>query len=144
MQQLETMPTLTDKVVVITGGSSGIGHAAALDCARRGAKVLVTGRRPAPLDAVAALHSNIERLVADVAESEEAARTIAAATEKWGRLDVLVNNAGAGAILPLADATATAIASIFAANVVGPSLLTAAALPHLGAVKGVCAQDYFH
>lgn len=130
------MPALTDKVVVITGGSSGIGHAAALDCATRGARVLVTGRRPAQLEAVVALHSNIDGLVADVAVPEDATRTIAAAIEKWGRLDVLVNNAGAGAILPLADATATAIASIFAVNVVGPSLLTAAALPHLGAAKG--------
>ncbi len=130
------MPALTDKVAVITGGSSGIGHAAALACATRGARVLVTGRRPAQLEAVVALHPNIEGLVADVAVPEDATRTIAAALEKWGRLDILVNNAGAGAILPLADATATAIASIFAVNVVGPSLLTAAALPHLGAAKG--------
>ncbi|WP_295137331.1 SDR family oxidoreductase [uncultured Reyranella sp.] len=130
------MPTLTDMVVVITGGSSGIGHATALDCAQRGAMVLVTGRRRALLDEAAALHSNIEGLVADVAVPEDAERTIAAAIEKWGRLDVLVNNAGAGAILPLADATEAVIANIFAVNVVGPSLLTAAALPHLGMARG--------
>lgn len=130
------MPALTEKVVVITGGSSGIGYAAALDCARRGAKVLITGRRPANLNAVVALHSSIEGFVADVAVPEDASRTIAAAIEKWGRLDVLVNNAGAGAILPLADATEAAIANIFAVNVVGPSLLTTAALPYLGAAKG--------
>lgn len=131
------MSALTDKVVVITGGSSGIGHAAALDFARIGARVLVTGRCRARLDEAAVLHSNIEALVADVAVPEDAARTIAAATEKWGRLDVLVNNAGAGAILPLADATEAAIANIFAVNVVGPSLLTIAALPYLEAAKGV-------
>ena len=130
------MSALTDKVVVITGGSSGIGHAAALAFARGGARVLVTGRRRALLDEAAALHSNIEGLVADVAVPEDAAPTIAAAIEKWGRLDVLINNAGAGAILPLADATEAAIANIFAVNVVGPSLLTTAALPHLGAAKG--------
>lgn len=130
------MSALTDKVVVITGGSSGIGHAAALDFARGGARVLVTGRRRARLDEAAVLHSNIEALVADVAVPEDAARTIAAAIDKWGRLDVLVNNAGAGAILPLADATEAAIANIFAVNVVGPSLLTTAALPYLGAAKG--------
>ena len=130
------MSALTDKVVVITGGSSGIGHAAAFDFAREGAHGLVTGRRRARRDEAAVLHSNIEGLVADVAVPEDAARTIAAAIEKWGRLDVLVNNAGAGAILPLADATEAAIANIFAVNVVGPSLLTTAALPYLGAAKG--------
>lgn len=130
------MSALTDNVVVITGGSSGIGRAAALDFARGGARVVITGRRRALLDEVAAVHSNIEGLVADVAVPGDAARTIAAAIGKWGRLDVLVNNAGAGAILPLADATEAAIANIFAVNVVGPSLLTAAALPYLGAAKG--------
>ena len=63
-------------------------------------------------------------------------RTVAKALDTWGRLDVLVNNAGAGAILPLADATADRITNIFAVNVLGPSLLAAAALPHLAAAKG--------
>jgi NAD(P)-dependent dehydrogenase (short-subunit alcohol dehydrogenase family) len=132
----EPMSTLKDRVVLITGGSSGIGRAAALDCAVRGAKVLVTARRRAQLDEAVADHPNIEGLVADVAVPEDAARTIALTIEKWGRLDVLVNNAGAGAILRLADANAAAITAIFAVNVVGPSLLTAAALPYLEAVKG--------
>lgn len=130
------MPLLTDKVVVITGGSSGIGRAAALDCAARGAKVLITARRRTQLDATVADHPAIFGLVADVAIPDDATRTVAAAVERWGRLDALVNNAGAGAILHLADATAEAITRIFAVNVVGPSLLAAAALPHLEAAKG--------
>ena len=48
------MPTLQDKVVIVTGGSSGIGRAAALSFAGLGAKVLITGRRQPPLDAAAA------------------------------------------------------------------------------------------
>lgn len=127
---------LTDKVIVITGGSSGIGRATALDCARRGAKVLVTARRATTLAAAAADHPNIGALVADVANPGDADRTIAAALDKWGRLDALVNNAGAGAILPLVDVTAETVARIFAVNTVGPSLLAAAALPHLEATKG--------
>lgn len=130
------MSTLTGRVVIVTGGSSGIGRAAALGCATRGAKVLVTARRRAQLDEAVADHPNIEGFVADVARPEDAARTIAMAVERWGRLDVLVNNAGAGAILPLADVSATVITGIFAVNVVGPSLLTAAALPYLEAEKG--------
>jgi NAD(P)-dependent dehydrogenase (short-subunit alcohol dehydrogenase family) len=130
------MSMLDDKVVIVTGGSSGIGRAAALTFARQGAKVVITGRRSAMLDEVVAEHPNIWGLVADVAAPEDAARTIAKAVETWGRLDVLVNNAGAGALLSLSDATAEPITNIFAVNVVGPSLLAAAALPHLAATKG--------
>ncbi|HEY8514111.1 MAG TPA: SDR family oxidoreductase [Candidatus Binatia bacterium] len=127
---------LQDTVAIVTGGSSGIGRATALDLAARGARVVVTGRRAQPLEATAAEHPDVVGLVADVAMPQDAARTVATAIETWGRLDVLVNNAGAGAILPLADATAERIASIFAVNVIGPSLLAAAALPHLAAAKG--------
>lgn len=130
------MSTLKDKVVIVTGGSSGIGRAAAVDFAELGAKVIVTARRAAALEEAASIHPNIVALVADVASAEDAARTVAKAIETWGRLDVLVNNAGAGAILPLADVTQERIASIFAVNVVGPSLLASAALPHLIATQG--------
>lgn len=130
------MGAFKDKVVIVTGGSSGIGQAAALAFADQGAKVLITARRAALLEAAAASHANIAPLAADVASPDDAARTIATAVAEWGRLDVLVNNAGAGAILPLADATAERIRSIFAVNVLGPSLLAAAAVPHLMAAKG--------
>jgi NAD(P)-dependent dehydrogenase (short-subunit alcohol dehydrogenase family) len=88
------------------------------------------------LEEVAAGHPNIVGLVADAAEPEDAARTVAKAIDLWGGLDVLVNNAGAGAIMSLSETTAERIASIFAVNVVGPSLLARAALPHLAAAKG--------
>jgi len=130
------MVTLKDKVVIITGGSSGIGRAATLSFAKHGAKVLITGRRAAPIEEAAAAHPNITGLVADAATPDDAVQTIAKAVDTWGRLDVLVNNAGAGAILPLADATADRITNIFAVNVLGPSLLAAVALPYLAAVKG--------
>lgn len=130
------MNALKDKVVIVTGGSSGIGRAAALSFAERGAKVVVTARRRAPLEAMAADHPDIVALVADAASPDDAGRTVATVVEMFGRLDVLVNNAGAGAILPLADATAEAITGIFAVNVLGPSLLAAAGLPHLAAAKG--------
>lgn len=130
------MTQLDGKVVIVTGGSSGIGRAAALGLAAEGAKVLVTARRAGPLDEIAAAHPNIAGLVADAASSEDAPRTVARAVELWGQIDVLVNNAGAGAILPLADASAERITKILAVNVVGPSLLATAALPYLAAAKG--------
>ncbi|KRR28953.1 SDR family NAD(P)-dependent oxidoreductase [Bradyrhizobium retamae] len=126
----------SEKVVIVTGGGSGIGRAAALRFARQGNKVLVTGRRPGPIEETMAGHANIAGLVADAASVEDAKRTIAKAVDTWGRLDALVNNAGAGAILPLADTTADRITDIFSVNVLGPSLLAAAALPHLKARRG--------
>src|SRR5690242_5548114 len=95
-----------EKIVIVTGGSSGIGRAAALRFARQGQKVLVTGRRAGPLEETVAEHPNIVGFVADAASAEDARRTVAKAVDLWGRVDALINNAGAGAILPLADTTA--------------------------------------
>lgn len=124
------------KIIIVTGGSCGIGRAAALRFASQGDKVLITGRRPEPIHATAAEHTNIVGLVADVASPVDVGRTIAEAIDRWGRLDVLVNNAGAGAILPLAKTTVERITNIFSVNVIGPSLLASAALPHLEKSRG--------
>ncbi|MGY3034527.1 NAD(P)-dependent dehydrogenase (short-subunit alcohol dehydrogenase family) [Bradyrhizobium sp. USDA 4354] len=125
------------KVVIITGGSSGIGRAAALRFASRGDKVLITGRRAGPVEQTIAMHKNIVGLVADSSSAEDARRTIAEAVDRWGRVDALVNNAGAGAILPLSDVSPNRIVDIFSVNVLGPSLLASIALPHLKATQGV-------
>jgi len=130
------MEGLKDKVVIVTGGTSGIGRAAALNFAERGAKVLITGRRAAPLRRATGDHPHIAGVTADVSVPADAARTINETLNTWGRVNILVNNAGAGAILSMADANAEKIASIFAVNVIGPSLLSAAALPYLAASKG--------
>ncbi|MBM7569458.1 SDR family NAD(P)-dependent oxidoreductase [Paenibacillus sacheonensis] len=128
--------TYTDKVAIITGGGAGIGLAAAQLLASKGAKVLITGRRTNVLDKIAASHPDIEGFTADASDPEAAARTVAAAIERWGRLDIVINNAGSGAIQPLATANAQAINDIFAVNVTAPTLLAAAALPYLEASKG--------
>src|SRR5690606_1483875 len=100
LQERSVMSALKDKVVIVTGGSSGIGRAAALGFAGQGAKVVVTARRAAPLEETVAAHPGLAGLVADVAVPEDARRTVTKALDTWGRLDVLVNNAGAGALLP--------------------------------------------
>jgi NAD(P)-dependent dehydrogenase (short-subunit alcohol dehydrogenase family) len=131
------MEEWNNKVVLITGAAAGIGKAAACRFADAGAMVVVTGRRELPLQALARQQPGIDYLVADAGNADDAARTIAHVIERHGRLDVLVNNAGAGAILPLADAEPQQIRDIFEVNVVGPSLLARTALPFLAASRGM-------
>lgn len=131
------MELLNNKVILITGGAAGIGRAAARQFADAGAHVVITGRREAPLLALTRVHPHITYFVADVANPEDAMRSIAAVIERHGKLDVLINNAGAGALLSLADASAQRIRDIFEVNVVGPSSLARAALPYLQASRGL-------
>jgi NAD(P)-dependent dehydrogenase (short-subunit alcohol dehydrogenase family) len=130
------MHSFSSRVVIITGGGAGIGRAAALKFATQGDQVIVTGRRPDPLHALAEEHRNIGFVIADAGNPEDAARTVREVTHRFGRLDVIVNNAGAGSLLPLAEATSLQIAHIFSVNVVGPSLLAGAALEELKASRG--------
>ncbi|WP_227013493.1 SDR family NAD(P)-dependent oxidoreductase [Paenibacillus psychroresistens] len=125
-----------DKVAIITGGGAGIGLATAQLLAAKGVKVLITGRRKGALEEAAASNPNIRGFEADASDPEAAALTVKAALELWGRLDILVNNAGGGVIQPLADINAKSIFDIFAVNVAGPTLLAAAAIPHLEETKG--------
>lgn len=124
------------RTVIVTGGSNGIGKATALEFAHNGAKVLITGRRATALEEVSALHENISPLVADSSDPASAELIKNAVISKWGRLDVLVNNAGAGAIANLADITEKQITDIFAVSIIGSSLLAKACLPHLKESKG--------
>ena len=86
---------LEGKVAVITGGGTGIGAATARRFADEGAKVVVTGRRPEPLDVVARATGGLA-VAGDVADADHAQAAVAAATEAFGGLDVLVANAGTG------------------------------------------------
>jgi NAD(P)-dependent dehydrogenase (short-subunit alcohol dehydrogenase family) len=86
---------LEGKVAVITGGGTGIGAATARRFADEGAKVVVTGRRPEPLEAVATETGGLA-VAGDVADEDHARAAIAAAVEACGGVDVLVANAGLG------------------------------------------------
>ena len=89
------------KVALVTGGGTGIGRATAMELARTGAKVVVCGRRPEPLEAVQAeLGEDCLAVRTDVRESEQVVALVDRALEHFGRIDVLVNNAGGQFLAP--------------------------------------------
>ena len=91
---------LAGSVCIITGASSGIGRASALALASEGASLVLTARRKHRLDElvemIQAAGSQAVAFVGDASEEDTALRTIAAAKEHFGRVDILVNNVGIG------------------------------------------------
>jgi NAD(P)-dependent dehydrogenase (short-subunit alcohol dehydrogenase family) len=125
-----------DKVALVTGGGSGIGRATALQLAKRGAHVLIAGRRREPLQQVADLADRIVASPADVRDEGAVRRLVDAAWGRWGHLDALINNAGAFAATPLAELSMGQLTHLHDINVVAPTLLARAALPHLRESRG--------
>jgi NAD(P)-dependent dehydrogenase (short-subunit alcohol dehydrogenase family) len=128
-----TAPRLSSTVAVVTGGSRGIGLAIATAFAERGARVVITGRDQQHLDEAAGRFSADAVLAvrADVGKPDDAARAIEAAVERFGGLDVLVNNAGVGHFAPVAEMSAGAWQNVIDTNLSGVFYCSAAALPHL-------------
>ena len=88
---------LAERVAVVTGGGRGLGRAMVLGLARAGARVIATAARErGEIDEVARESENIVPLLADVSREEDCSRVVAEAMARFGRLDVLVNNAGRG------------------------------------------------
>ena len=131
-----TTSSFADQVVIVTGAGSGIGRATAAAFAGAGAHVLGVGRRADALAATAALHPRIAAFPADLSHDGGPEAVVQAAAGKWGRIDVLVNNAGVFAAMPLGQVTAAQIAEMLAINVIAPSLLASTALPYLKAAQG--------
>ena len=97
-------------VALVTGGGTGIGRATALELARTGARVTICGRRPEPLeetrDALEAAGAGSLAMPADIRKPEEAEALVAATLERFGAVDVLVNNAGGQFIAPAEEISA--------------------------------------
>ena len=119
---------LEDKIAIITGGGSGIGAATARLFAREGAKVVVTGRRPEPIEAVAAEIGGIA-IAGDTGDPAHAAEIVAAAVSNFGGIDVLVTSAGGGFGGSVGDVDDEHWRRTFDTNLNGPMMLTRAALP---------------
>lgn len=124
--------------VLVTGGGSGIGAGIARHFCAAGARVTITGRRAAKLDAVAGeIGSNCRAVVGDVTVGADRRAMIDAAAEHGGgRLDVVVNNAGNMYRGPLDELDEQSLLDVFHTNVVGGVMLTQAALDLLGASSG--------
>jgi len=120
------LESFRDKVVLITGASSGIGRALAGEFARQGARLALVARNAEKLKAVAqSLPGQHRVLPADVTKPDEVASVVAAV----GRIDVLVNNAGIGHCATVADTSIDEFRSVFEANFFGAFHFLKAVVP---------------
>ncbi|MBN9519903.1 glucose 1-dehydrogenase [bacterium] len=117
------MARFTNKVVLVTGGTSGIGKATAEAFAAEGAKVVVSGRREpegnAVVEGIRKAGGEATFVRADVAKEDDVKQLVAATVAKYGRLDVAFNNAGVEWTGALTDATEADYRRVFDANVWG-------------------------
>lgn len=131
---------LKNKVVVITGASSGIGEALARKFNREGAKVVLAARTVSKLEALSEeLNKNGTEafpVACDVAKKEDCDALVAAAVEKFGGIDVLINNAGISMRALFENAEVEVIEQLMQVNFFGTVYCTKAALPHILKSKG--------
>ncbi len=130
------MQKLKDKVAIVTGGSSGIGAGIARQLAADGAKVIVnyaSGRSGADkvVTDIEAAGGKAVAVAADVTHQPEVETLVNSAIDTFGRLDIVVNNAGIYQFASIEESTEALYRRQFDINVLGPLLLTGAAVPHL-------------
>jgi citronellol/citronellal dehydrogenase len=133
---------LENRVVVMSGGSRGIGLAIAVALARAGARIALLAKTDQPhpklpgtihtaAEAIEAAGGEALPVVGDVRDDAQVDAFVAAAVERWGGVDVVVNNASAINLAPIADLPPKRYDLMLDINVRGTYLLTRAALPHL-------------
>ena len=132
--------SLAGKTALITGASSGVGWATALAMAEKGANVVVTARREQRLSELCDLISDDDGkavyLAGDAAEESTAEKCVSLALRQYGRLDILINNAGAGNYKNLVDTSAEEYDALMDANMKSSFLFTRHAAPAMIEQKG--------
>ena len=119
------------KVVLITGCSTGIGAAMARTFAARGCRVFATARKPESLEALEG--KGVEALALDVNDDQSVAAAMATVQERAGHLDILVNNAGFSRVGAVLDLQREDLRSQYETNVISPMIVTGQAMPLLRA-----------
>lgn len=126
------MESLKDAVAVVTGASAGIGRATARELLEAGARVVVGARRRERLEAIEADYpGRVGAIQMDVRSSDDCRRLVNAAIEQFGRLDILVANAGIGMYGGILDHTDEALTTMLDTNIAGTVWPIRAALPHM-------------
>lgn len=126
-QQIFRPGLFADQVAMVTGGGSGIGLATALEFARLGARVAICGRTADKLEAARAELAavapggadGVHAAVCDIREIDDVGRTVAAIVERFGAIDVLVNNAGGQFPSPAQHISANGFAAVVKNNLLG-------------------------
>lgn len=131
------MKAFEDKVVLVTGGGTGIGKATAVAFLAEGARVVIAGRRQSTLEATTSeLGDSVHFVVADVSKRGQPKALVDETVAKFGRLDVLVNNAGTLTMGPLTETSDEDIERVYRTNVFALLAVSREALPHLIKTKG--------
>ena len=125
------MSNLAGQRLLIVGASAGIGRAVAEQALAAGAEAVLVGRRAERLDEVVAAAGSGHPVVADLGEPADCTRIAAEAAAALGTIDAIIVCSGTGGLARLEDTDQDAWRSVFDINVIGPSLVVAAALPHL-------------
>jgi short-subunit dehydrogenase len=124
------------KVCIVTGASSGIGAATARLLSGLGARTVLAARRTERLEALAAELPGSLAVTTDMTVAEEIERLVAGTIDAFGRVDVLVNNAGQGLHVPLEQVRPVDLRAIFELNVVAPLVAMQAVVPFMRSGPG--------
>lgn len=141
-----------DKVVIVTGASSGIGRATAIEFARNGSRVVIAARSEEKLKSleteIAALGAEVLACVTDVSKEEDCRKMVEATLQRFGTVHILINNAGISMRALFDEVDISVLKRLMDVNFWGTVYCTKYALPHIvsnrGSIVGVSSTAGFH